>query len=112
MSSSAIHSWRREVTTLAAAGALALAGLSAVAAPAAAGTARPAAVGQIINISGACAGQNAEVEAATAAPYIYQVWIGCGGIGFARSTDTGATYSAAVELPGSGGAWDPSIAVG
>ncbi|HET6210773.1 MAG TPA: hypothetical protein VFD94_10345 [Jatrophihabitans sp.] len=76
------------------------------------GHAAPSVAGQILNISGACAGQNAEVEEATASPYIYQVWIGCGGIGYARSTDSGATYSSAVELPGSGGAWDPSIAVG
>jgi len=75
-------------------------------------TGNAAAASQIVNISGACAGQNAEVEEATASPYVYQVWIGCGGIGFARSTDSGATYSSAVELPGSGGAWDPAIAVG
>ncbi|HLX39956.1 MAG TPA: sialidase family protein [Ktedonobacteraceae bacterium] len=65
-----------------------------------------------MNISGACAGQNAEVVEATASPYVYQAWIGCGGIGYARSTDSGATYSPAVEVPGSGGAWDPSLAVG
>lgn len=65
-----------------------------------------------INVSGACSGQNAEVVEATASPYVYQAWIGCGGIGYARSTDSGATYSAAVEVPGSGGAWDPSLAVG
>lgn len=65
-----------------------------------------------INISGACAGQNAEVVEATASPYVYQAWIGCGGIGYVRSTDSGATYSAAVEVPGSGGGWDPSLAVG
>ena len=82
-------------------------GVTAAAAPAArAGV-------SIINVSQNCAGQNAEVEEATAAPsFIYQVWIGCGGIGFARSTDGGGTYSAGVEMPGSGGAWDPSIAVG
>jgi hypothetical protein len=66
-----------------------------------------------VNVSQNCAGQNAEVEEATASPgFVYQVWIGCGGIGYARSTDGGATYSPAVEMPGSGGAWDPSIAVG
>jgi hypothetical protein len=65
-----------------------------------------------INVSGACSGQNAEVVEATASPYVYQAWIGCGGIGYARSTDSGATYSAAVEVPGSGGGWDPSLAVG
>jgi len=66
-----------------------------------------------IDVSANCAGQNAEVEEATAAPgFIYQVWIGCGGIGYSRSADGGASYSAAVEMPGSGGAWDPAIAAG
>src|SRR6266487_83013 len=66
-----------------------------------------------VDVSQNCSGQNAEVEEATATPgFIYQVWIGCGGIGYARSTDAGASYSAAVEMPGSGGAWDPAIAVG
>jgi hypothetical protein len=111
--SSAIRPQRR-LLALAAVSALAFAGLSSLAAPALAGAAQPtrAAASQILNISGACAGQNAEVEAATASPYVYQVWIGCGGIGFARSADSGATYGSAVELAGSGGAWDPAIAVG
>jgi len=66
-----------------------------------------------VNVSGACAGQNAEVVEATAPPStIYQAWIGCGGIGYARSTDGGATYGGAVEMPGSAGAWDPAVAVG
>lgn len=52
----------------------------------------------IVEVSGNCGGQNAEVEEATAAPdSIYLVWIGCGGIGYSRSTDGGATFSAAVE---------------
>jgi hypothetical protein len=64
-------------------------------------------------VSGACPGRNAEVEAATAAPrYVYQVWIGCGGIGYARSTDGGATYSATREMPDSAHGWDPAVAVG
>jgi hypothetical protein len=89
------------------AGILALLGVTAAAVPAA------QAATPTVEVSGNCGGQNAEVEEATAAPgYVYQVWIGCGGIGYARSTDGGATYSAAVEMPGSGGAWDPSIAVG
>jgi hypothetical protein len=70
------------------------------------GHAIPRVTGQIINISG-MRWPDAEVEAATASSFIYQVWIG-----FARSTDSGATYSSAVELPGSGGGWDPAIAVG
>jgi hypothetical protein len=86
---------------------LGLLGVTAVAVPAA------RAAAPIVEVSGNCGGQNAEVEEATAAPdLIYQVWIGCGGIGFARSTDGGASYSAAVEMPGSGGGWDPAIAVG
>ena len=67
----------------------------------------------ITEVSGTCAGQNAEVEEATAgSSLIYQAWIGCGGIGFARSANDGTSYSAAVEMPGSGGGWDPAIAVG
>ncbi|HLX50268.1 MAG TPA: carbohydrate binding domain-containing protein [Streptosporangiaceae bacterium] len=80
---------------------------------AAAVPAAQAAAAPVVEVSGNCGGQNAEVEEATAAPaLIYQVWIGCGGIGFARSTDGGASYGAAVEMPGSGGGWDPAIAVG
>jgi hypothetical protein len=58
-------------------------------------------------------GGNAEVEEATAAPaYVYVVWIGCGGIGFARSADDGAHFDTAVTVPGSGGhSWDPAITV-
>ncbi|HEX8007472.1 MAG TPA: sialidase family protein [Trebonia sp.] len=71
------------------------------------------------DISSACAGQNAEVEEATAAPdYVYADWIGCGGIGFARSADGGLHWSPPVTVPGSTSApgsgaasWDPAIAV-
>jgi hypothetical protein len=66
------------------------------------------------NISAGCAGNSAEVEEAFAPPrYIYAEWIGCGGIGFARSTDSGRHFDAAVTVPGSRGfSWDPAIAVG
>jgi hypothetical protein len=71
------------------------------------------------DISSACAGQNAEVEEATAAPhYVYADWIGCGGIGFARSTDGGLHWSPPISVPGSAvppgsvpDSWDPAIAV-
>jgi hypothetical protein len=68
----------------------------------------------MIDISSGCAGGSAEVEEATAAPgYVYADWIGCGGIGFARSTDGGLHFSKAVTVPGSpGDSWDPAIAVG
>ena len=65
------------------------------------------------DVSHGCAGQNAEVETATAPPrYVYDVWIGCAGIGFARSTDGGLHFGRAVRVPGSQGpSWDPAIAV-
>ena len=58
-------------------------------------------------------GGNAEVEEASAAPgYVYAIWIGCGGIGFARSTDAGAHFGPAMTIPGSAGhSWDPAITV-
>lgn len=61
-----------------------------------------------------CAGNNSEVEEAAAAPdYVYALWIGCGGIGFARSTDGGRHWGPAMTVPGSAGdSWDPAIAVG
>jgi hypothetical protein len=66
-----------------------------------------------IEVSAACTGQNSEVEDATwQGTDVYQEWIGCGGIGYAYSTDGGLTYSPAVELAGSDGGWDPSITVG
>ncbi len=71
-------------------------------------------VGTISVISQGCSGSNAEVEQATDVSngnYVYEAWIGCGGIGFVRSTNGGKTFSAPQTLPGSSGAWDPSIAV-
>jgi hypothetical protein len=71
-------------------------------------------VGTISQISGACSGQNAEVEQAvdmTNGNYVYEAWIGCGGIGFSRSTDGGTTWSTPIRLPGSPKAWDPTVAV-
>lgn len=74
--------------------------------------------GPITNLTTSCAGQNAEVEQAvdTKLGYVYEDWMGCSGIGFARSTDGGKTWSAPLTVPGSPGselnAWDPAIAVG
>lgn len=72
-----------------------------------------ASVSPVTEVSKGCAGQNAEVETATGAPhYVYDVWIGCGGIGFARSTDGGLHFGTPRTVPGSrGGGWDPAIAV-
>src|SRR5215470_19303873 len=70
-------------------------------------------VSPAIEISKDCAGRNAEVETATAAPhYVYDLWIGCRGIGYARSSDGGLHFGAPVTAPGSRGvSWDPAIAV-
>jgi hypothetical protein len=61
---------------------------------------------------------NAEVESAVDPTngYIYEEWIGCNGIGFSRSTDGGATFSAPITLLGSDDSsqdfsWDPALAV-
>ena len=74
--------------------------------------------GPIDNLTAtSCSSSNAEVEQAVdpALGLVYEVWMGCSKIGFARSTDGGRTFSAAVTLPGSIGsnlnAWDPALAV-
>jgi hypothetical protein len=65
-----------------------------------------------------CRGQNAEVEQAVdpARGYVYEDWMGCHGIGFARSTDGGRTFHRSITLPRSAkapfGSWDPALAVG
>ena len=71
------------------------------------------AVGAIRDVSARCAGQNAEVEQAvdSVRSYVYEAWIGCGGIGFARSTDGGIHFKKAVRLRSSGGGWDPALTV-
>lgn len=102
----------RWIALLAALGAGAVAAsFSAASAQAASYTTAP-----ILNVSGACAGQNAESEQTAAGSYVYEIWMGCGGIGFARSTNGGAGFGAPVALPGSSGpgvsTWDPAVAVG
>jgi hypothetical protein len=82
---------------------------SHAAAPGAAG----ARITPVTDISAGCAGNSSEVEEAFAPPgNVYAEWIGCGGIGFARSADSGRHFGARVTVPGSpGGSWDPAIAV-
>src|SRR5260370_34231692 len=60
-----------------------------------------------------CAGSSSEVEEAFAPPgYVYAEWIGCGGIGFARSADSGPHFGPALTVPRSRGfSWDPAITV-
>jgi len=62
----------------------------------------------------ACPGQNAEIEQAVdpVRGYVYEEWMGCNNqIGFATSHDGGRHFSKPVVLAGSGGAWDPALAV-
>jgi hypothetical protein len=73
-------------------------------------------VGQIADVS-PCAGQNAEVEQAVDPKlgFVYEEWMGCNGISFARSTDGGANFDSPISVPGSVGsninAWDPAVTV-
>src|SRR5262249_19418898 len=71
-----------------------------------------ASVSPVTEVSKGCAGQNAEVVTATGAPqYVYDLWIGCGGIGFARSTDGGPHLGTPRTAPRSPGrSWGPAPA--
>jgi BNR/Asp-box repeat len=75
-------------------------------------------IGPVTNLSASCSGQNAEVEqtADTASGYVYETWMGCKGIAFARSADGGRSFGTPISVPGSVGsnvnAWDPAVAVG
>jgi hypothetical protein len=74
-------------------------------------------VGPISNLTTSCAGQNAEVEQAVdpALGYVYEEWMGCSGIAFARSLDGGRSFTSPISVPGSVGSnrnsWDPALAV-
>jgi hypothetical protein len=74
-------------------------------------------ISPITNVSASCAGQNAEVEQAvdTAVGNVYDIWMGCRGIAFTRSTDGGLHFDQPISVPGSVGSnvnvWDPAIAV-
>lgn len=71
-------------------------------------------VGSIHEISQGCT-PSEEVEQAvdpSQSKYVYEAWIGCQGIGFARSTNGGVSFSAPITMPVIGFNWDPSVAVG
>ena len=71
-------------------------------------------VGSIQEISQGCA-PSQEVEQAvdpTQSQYVYEAWIGCAGIGFARSTNGGVKFSSPISMPQLGYSWDPTVAVG
>src|SRR5213082_2784665 len=71
-------------------------------------------IGPVTDISSSCSSQNAEVEQAVDQKlgYVYEEWMGCRGIAFARSTDGGATFQTPISVAGSIGSnlntWDPS----
>jgi hypothetical protein len=75
------------------------------------------AVNSFTDASTRCAGQNAEVEQDVdqARGYVYEIWMGCSGIAFARSTDSGAHFDQPINVPGSVGSninvWDPAVTV-
>src|SRR5205807_10668772 len=74
-------------------------------------------ISPVANVSASCAGQNAEVEQAADATlgYVYETWMGCRGIAFARSTDGGVTFDTPISVLGSVGSnvnvWDPAVTV-
>src|SRR5947209_7578459 len=74
-------------------------------------------ISPVTDISASCSGQNAEVEQAVDPKlgYVYDEWMGCNGIGFARSVDGGTTFSTPLSVPGSVGSnvntWDPAVTV-
>ena len=79
-----------------------------------AGLTAPATAGSTPVVVSACEGQNAEVIQAVDHSYIYESWIGCGGIGFAYSADNGMHFSQSIAMPLSTAAsntWDPTVAV-
>jgi hypothetical protein len=79
----------------------------------------------VLAVSHGCKGRNAEVEQAVDYPYVYVTWIGCGGIGFARSVNGGRSFGPPLQVPESAGhgyvridgrfmpkeGWDPAIAL-
>jgi hypothetical protein len=85
---------------------------AAVAADQATSAAPTPVVSAITEFTSACGGQNNEIEQAVGQGYVYEEWIGCNNhIGFATSADGGRHFSKPLVLPGSGGAWDPALAV-
>src|SRR5947207_13852555 len=74
-------------------------------------------IGPVTDVSASCSGQNAEVEQAVDPKlgYVYDEWMGCNGIGFARSVDGGTTFSTPLSVPGSVGSnvktCDPAVTV-
>lgn len=69
------------------------------------------AISPVSQITGSCPFGGDEIEQAVDGRYVYEEWIGCGGIGFAASADGGLHFGKPVVLKGSRFGWDPSVAV-
>ena len=69
-------------------------------------------IGRVSEVSSRCAGAEVHQAVDPKAGYVYEVWTGCGGIGFARSMDGGRSYSSPASMPGSAraDADDPAVA--
>ena len=97
------------------AGVCVILGFTAPAALAGPAQGRPAphyGLGPVNVVSTGCSGPNAEVVSAVGKPdYVYEAWIGCGGEGFARSTDGGLHFQQPITLPDSSQSDDPALAV-
>ena len=114
----------KHVRALAVAGAAAVSALVITQALASAASGFSYSISPVTTVTTRCSGQNAEVEQAVdpgnpaigKPSYVYADWMGCQGIGFARSTDGGRHFDAPQSLPGSVGssvnAWDPAVTVG
>lgn len=83
-----------------------------LAAPAFAAPGSGVQLGPVNVVSTGCSRDNAEVVSAVGKPdYVYEAWIGCGGEGFARSTDGGLHFQQPITLPDSSQSDDPALAV-
>ena len=70
-------------------------------------------IASVADVSSPCAGAEVHQAVDPKLGYVYEAWTGCGGIGFARSTDGGRSFGAPISLPGSAhsGSDDPAVAV-
>ncbi len=70
-------------------------------------------VAAIAEVSAPCSGAEVHQAVDPKLGYVYEAWTGCGGIGFARSTDGARSFSVPISLPASAraGADDPAVAV-
>ena len=106
---------QRTFRVVAAAGALVAVGIAAPMAASAAPAGVSYSIGPITDVSVGCPGTGDISDAVDRTRgYVYQEFEGCDrgdGVGFARSTDGGQTFTRAEPLPRSLGGWDPWLAV-